>query len=144
MLWFKHYNSLWWYPMTHPLLFIHTKDRISPSVFSPKKTLFPPGIPIWSSFNSVLGHITHSDTNVQQRRGGKLGANGWVIKPDKSHGALVCLIIQIPWEDTHGCFQFSTAAGRLIWCIMELRFSITAIKIRNGNVCGDIVAMLTC
>lgn len=41
MLWFKHYNSLWWYPMTHPLLFIHTKDRMSPSVFSPKKNTLP-------------------------------------------------------------------------------------------------------
>lgn len=28
----------------------------------------------------------------------------------------------------------------LIWCIMELRFSITAIKIRNGFVCADRVS----
>lgn len=110
----------------HSYLFIQIRENITLCPLT-QKILFPPGIPVWSSFNSVLGHITHSDTNVQQRLGEKLGANGWVIKRDKSHGAPLCLIIQIPWEDTHGCFCYSAAAERLICCIMGV-----AIQ-RQGN-----------
>lgn len=35
---------------------------------------------------------------------------------------------------THGCFRCSTAAGRLICCIIELRCCITAIRVRARNV----------
>lgn len=62
----------------------------------------------WKTKNKKqIPAVESRTTKVRQKQW--LGANGWVIKQNKSQGALRCLIILLPWEDAPGCFCCSTA-----------------------------------
>lgn len=142
MLWIKQFNivGLCWYPQCGITsnLFIHSRQRIPPSVFSPWELLLPPNTPSWSSFNSEQGHITHSHTRAQRGRRGKQGANGWVIGRDNSLKGLryVWSLRSRERTHTHTAVYAALCCSRKIHLVhnrVETLLYMTAIRIRNTN-----------
>lgn len=149
MLWLKQYNSgsLCWYPQwrINSSFYSYKTEYTTLCFLTWSKLHLLPYIPSWLSFN--LGHITHSHTKVQQRQGGTQGATGWLIEEDNSQEEPYSVWSLSSLERTHTAVFVALAAGRFIWCIIDLWCCITTIRIRDRNVWNivkHIVAMVTC
>lgn len=69
------------YPMTHQVLFIHTKERISPSVFSPKKT--HSRHPIFPADHLLIQYWVMSHTHTPKYSRGREGS--WELMDESSN-----------------------------------------------------------